>query len=76
MYYIEGLESKETIDRAKKKIAYQIIDEIYNTNDDFILLKINIPKTIPLYKDTTMSIENCCYSYIKIDPRYITKIKL
>lgn len=63
-----------------KELVKEIIASIkkHDENiDDFVLLKIGIPRYVTIYKDTTMPTgTNPCFSYQKILPKYISKINL
>lgn len=74
MYYIDNFSlNNEGIKRAKeysKSVAKELCKE-----NNYVLLMIQLPNTVRVYKDKSMPIENCCFTYTKIPSEYIKKLK-
>lgn len=66
IYFVGITNKKQLIDIAKK---------IYNGNNDLAFLEIVLPDNISFYKDTTMEIDNCFYTFNSIPSKFITQIK-
>lgn len=71
LFYINDRKSNVYWNKVYERTR-EVIDTIGLNPNDTVLLDVYVPRSIPLYKDITMQyVDNCCFSYVKIDPKYI-----
>jgi hypothetical protein len=74
MYYIDNFSlNNEGIKQAKEYSKF--VAKELGKGDNYVLLMIQLPNTVRVYKDKSMPMKNCCFTYTKIPSEYIKVIK-
>lgn len=73
MYYIDNFSlDNEGINKAKE-YSKSIAKELGKT-ENYVLLMIQLPNFIRVYKDKSMPMKNCCFTYAKIPSKHIKRL--